>query len=83
MFPFNDFSGDLQWQLLQNGKAIRNFDNVLAQKGTIALPRPIPPLRIYSGDVVAWVVDHLANGALNGNTVCTLNGYFYPSQGLA
>ena len=83
VFPFNDFSGDLQWQLLQNGRAVRNFDNILAQKGTIQIPRPISPLRIYSGDIITWVINHLANGALNGNVVCTLNGYFYPSQGLA
>lgn len=82
-FPFNDFSGDLQWQLLQNGRAIRNFDNILAQKGTIQIPRPISPLRIYSGDTITWVINHIANAALNGNVVCTLNGYFYPIQGLS
>lgn len=83
VFPFNDFSGDLQWQLLQNGRAIRNFDNILAQKGTIQIPRPISPLRIYGGDIITWVVNHVANVGLNGNIVCSLNGYFYPIQGLA
>jgi hypothetical protein len=82
-FPFNDFSGDLQWQLRQNGRPIRNFDNILAQKGTIQIPRPISPIRIYSGDLIQWVVFHLANAGLNGNVVCSLNGYFYPNQGLS
>ena len=82
-FPFNDFSGDLQWQLFVNGKAVPNFDNILNQKGSVQQPRPISPLRIYSGDIVQWVVNHLQNGALNGNVVCSINGYIYPSQGLA
>jgi hypothetical protein len=81
VFPFNDFSGDLQWQLLVDGRAIRNFDNMLAQKGTIGIPRPISPIRIYSGQIITYVVNHLANVALNGNVVASLNGYLYPSQG--
>jgi hypothetical protein len=83
VFPFSDFSGDLQWQLLQNGRAIRNFDNMLAQKGTIAVTRPISPLRIYSGDTITYVVNHLANAGLNGQVVCSVTGYFYPLQGLS
>lgn len=83
VFPFNNFSGDLQWQLRQNGRPIRNFDNILAQKGTIEIPREISPIRIYSGDLIQWVVFHLANVGLNGQVVCSLNGYFYPNQGLS
>ena len=82
-FPFNDFSGDLVWRLLQNGRAVRNFDNILAQKGTVQQPRNISPIRIYSGDLVQFVVTHIANVALNGNIICTLGGYFYPSQGVS
>lgn len=81
VFPFNDFSGDLQWQLLINGKAVRNFDNMLAQKGTIGIPRPVSPIRLYSSDHVQVLVNHLANVGLNGNVVSSLSGYFYPSQG--
>jgi hypothetical protein len=80
-FPFNDFSGDLVWQLRQNGRPIRNFDNILAQKGTTGIPRPISPIRIYSGDLIEWVVTHVANVGLNGFVICSLNGYFYPIQG--
>jgi hypothetical protein len=83
VFPFNNFSGDLVWQILQNGRAIRNFDNIRAEKGTIQIPRPISPIRIYSGDHIQFVVNHVANVALNGQIVCSLNGYFYPNQGLS
>lgn len=82
-FPFNEFSGDLQWQILRNNAAIRNFDNILNQKGTIAQGRPVSPIRIYSGDRIQYIVNHLANVALNGQVICSLNGYFYPSQGLS
>lgn len=82
-FPFNDFSGDLVWQLRQNGRPIRNFDNIRNQKGTVAIPRTISPIRIYSADLIEWVVFHLANAGLNGNIVCGINGYTYPNQGLS
>lgn len=81
VFPFNNFSGDLQWQILRNKQAIRNFDNILTQKGTVEIPRPVSPIRIYSGDLIEYVVKHIANVALNGDIVCCLNGYFYPAQG--
>jgi len=81
IFPFNDFSGDIQWQLLVNGKAVRNFDNMLAQKGTVGIPRPVSPIRLYSSDHVQVICNHLANVALNGNVVSSLLGYLYPSQG--
>lgn len=82
-FPFNEFSGDLQWQIKRNGAAIRNFDNILNQKGSIQQPRAVSPIRIYSGDLVTYVITHIANPALNGQVICSLNGYFYPSQGLS
>ena len=82
-FPFNDYSGDLLWQILVDGKAVRNFDNILGQKGTKELPRPISPIRLYSGNHVQFTVQHLANPALNGQVTCSLGGYYYPSQGVS
>ncbi len=71
--------GSLQAQILRNGAAVRNYDNILVEKGTIAIPRPISPLRIYSGQVITLVVNHLANGLLAGNLIGCFSGYFYPS----
>jgi hypothetical protein len=72
-------SGDLQVQMLRNGAAIRNYDNILVEKGTISTPRPISPLRVYSGQAISLVINHVANGLLAGNVIGCFSGYFYPS----
>lgn len=73
-------SGDLQAQLLRNGIPIRNYENMLVEKGTIGIARAISPLRVYSNDIISLVVNHLVNGLLNGNVVASLVGYDYPSM---
>ena len=76
---FVDFSGHIQWRILADGKPIRNFSNILANKGTIAAGRIISPIRVYSGQVINYTVNHLANVGLVGQVVCSLTGYIYPS----
>ena len=73
-------SGDIQAQLFRNGAAVRNFDNILIEKGSIQTPRPISPIRIYSNQVITLVINHIANVTLNGNVIGSLVGYFYPAQ---
>lgn len=73
-------SGDLQAQVLRNGAAVRNYDNILVEKGSIAQPRSISPLRVYSGQVITLIVNHIANALLTGNVVACFSGYFYPSM---
>jgi len=77
---FNQFSGDIIWQILADGRAIRNFSNIKAEKGTVGQGREISPIRIYSNQLIQYVVSHRANVGLNGQVVCSLNGYYYPSQ---
>jgi hypothetical protein len=74
-------SGDIQAQLFRNGAAVRNFDNMLVEKGSIGTARPISPIRVYAGQIITLVVNHLANGLLNGNLVGSLVGYYYPIRG--
>jgi hypothetical protein len=71
--------GSLQAQILRNGVPVRNYDNILTERGTYQTARPISPLRIYSLDVIQLVVNHLANGLLSGNLLGGFVGYFYPS----
>ena|ERR1035437_4620200 len=73
-------SGDIQVQILRNGAAVRNYDNILVEKGTIAAPRPISPLRVYSGQIITLVVNHVANALLSGYIIGCFSGYFYPSM---
>lgn len=79
---FVDFSGDLIWKILINGRPVRNFGNILARKGTMAQGRIISPIRIFSGDVVTYSVQFAA-GAVTGQVVCSFSGYYYPNKGIS
>jgi hypothetical protein len=78
---FQDFSGDITWILFADSKPISNFNNIVAQKGTVQAPRKISPIRLYAGVTYTWVVIHNSNVALNGQVVCTMTGYSYPNRG--
>jgi hypothetical protein len=78
---FTNGSGELVWRLLADGKPIRNYENITAQKGSAEQPRQVDGIRIYSGQTISYVLVHAANGAFTGqNTNCTLGGYFYPNN---
>lgn len=79
---FVQFSGDIVWRILVNRRAVRGFDNIQNEKGTIATPRDISPIRIYSGQIVQYVVNHVANAALAGQIICSFGGYIYPSRSI-
>jgi hypothetical protein len=68
-------------QVLRDGSPVRNYENIVVEKGSVAIPRPIAPLRIFSGQTINLVVNHVSNILLNGNMVGSFVGYFYPSQG--
>ncbi len=78
---FVQFSGDIVWKIFRNGASVRNFDSIRNEKGSIVDPRRISPIRVYSGQVILFTVNHVANGALAGNVVCGFGGWFYPSKG--
>lgn len=77
---FTDGSGTIIVQLLRGNAAIRNYDNILVQCGTVGVPRPISPIRIYSGQTITMFVNHASDPTLNGNVVGSILGYFYPSM---
>lgn len=78
---FSQGSGDIVVQIRRNTAPIRNFQNILVEKGSVDIPRTISPIRVYSKDVIDIFVTHAANVALNGSVVGCLQGYFYPSKG--
>lgn len=80
---FEQFSGDIIWQLRINGKPVRNYNNIRAEKGTIYIPKEISPIRLYSNDLVEWYVNHIANVGLSGQIITSLSGYLYPSRGVS
>lgn len=74
--------GSLVWQILVNGRPVRNFANITQEKGTIAQGREVSPIRLFSGDIVQYVVQEVIGG-LTGSTVVSLSGYYYPSKGIS
>lgn len=77
---FVAFTGDIIWRILADNRPIRNFSNIQAEKGTTNIPREISPIRIYSGQTIQFMVNHVANAALAGQVVCSLVGYIYPAS---
>lgn len=71
-------SGQLVWRILADGRAIRNFNNIIVEFGTLQIPRVVDGIRVFSDQTITYTIDHIANAALGGNVVCTLKGYFYP-----
>ena len=76
--------GNLIWKLLVNRRAVRNFANILNEKGTIFQGREVSPIRIFSGDLVQYTVqDPTGTVIFSGSTVCSATGYYFPSKGIS
>ena len=76
--------GNLIWKILVNGRAVRNFQNITNEKGTIFQGRQISPIRIFSGDLVQYTVqDPTGTVIFSGSTVCSATGYYFPSKGIS
>lgn len=75
---FVDGSGDIVWKLLRNGQPIRNFERIISERGSVTSQRSVNNIRIYSGDTITAIVNHVANGVLNGSVIASLTGHFYP-----
>lgn len=78
---FTDGSGDIIWRIKIDGRAVKNFDNITTQRGSLATPRQIYDLRVFSGQVLTLTVVHVANAALNGDVEGSFIGITYPSKG--
>jgi hypothetical protein len=76
---FNQGSGDLVVQIRRNGAVIQNLGNIRVEIGSFQFPRPISPLRIYSGQTIDIYITHVANISLGSSMASgCLQGYTYP-----
>ena len=84
---FQSGAGLLIWRITRNGQPIKSFDNIQVAFGTFTQQGGIQPLllpnpiRVFSGDVIKYVVNHAAasNLPVNGTQIITLlGGYIYP-----
>lgn len=77
---FINASGDLVWRITQDNKTVKNYESILTERGDPNIPQGIDKLRIYSGRLVQFLVNHANNNLLsNGYIICALAGYFYPN----
>lgn len=78
---FIEGSGDLIWQITVNNRAVKNYEKILTEKGSTQWLQKIAPIRIYSGQLVQYLVQHPSNPLLsNSYVICGMSGYYYPSN---
>ncbi len=75
-------SGTIVWRVLADGQAIRNYSNITTERGSPEQPRPVSGgIRLYSGQLITIVVNHVSDNTLTGDVLATITGWFYPSKG--
>jgi hypothetical protein len=77
---FTDYAGSLQWQLLEDGTPIANYENILASLGSTAIPSTVSSIRIKENSRVQLVINNISlvvGGAMAGGR---LGGWFYPKD---
>lgn len=75
---FQEGAGAVNWQILVNGAAFRNYELIVASLGSVAAPSTIAGIPIREGDLVQLVANNVAivvAGQLVGGR---LGGYLYP-----
>lgn len=79
-------SGAIIWRLRINGQIVRNYDAITMEWGTIQQPRLIDGIRIYSSQLVEYLVTVPGgSGFIPSQStfiLCSLGGWIYP-RGLA
>jgi hypothetical protein len=75
-------SGTIVWRVLVDGQALRNFTVITSEKGSAQSPRAISGgIRLFSGQLVTAVVNHVSDITLTGDVSASFGGWFYPSKG--
>lgn len=80
---FNDFSGNIIWQILRNTNsgitaAERNYQNIQASLGMTNNPAAIAPIRVYENDIITLTVQNVSVVVASQLIGGLLGGWFYP-----
>lgn len=73
-------SGDFIWSITIDNRPAKNYNNMVTEYGTTQIARETDGIQIYSGQTIAYLVNHVANVAFGAGTfiIATLAGYYYP-----
>jgi len=77
---FEDGSGDLIWQIWDNGNPIEDFDDILGSLGSVAQPSFMAPIIFEEGHTVSFVVANAPGSGIladSGQVGATLRGWYY------
>jgi hypothetical protein len=77
---FTEGSGSLQWQLLEDGVPITNYENIVASLGATANPSAVAFIRVKESSLVQLVINNISlvvGGASSGGRI---GGWFYPKD---
>lgn len=77
---FTNDSGDVIFSVTTDDSPMRNYERLTRELGTEQFPRQINGFRVYSGQVIAITVTHVANITLAESILATIAGYFYPVE---
>lgn len=72
---FQQGSGDLIARILSDGMALKGYDNILTELGSVQMPRRTDGIQIYSGQLIQLTVDNVAFGVGGGFLVGAFVGH--------
>lgn len=72
--------GNLVWQILINGAAVKNYDKILTTLGSSEIPFPIAGVRLRENDVVQLSVQNKGVLAAGQRVFGLLSGWYYPKD---
>lgn len=73
-------SGSLVWQLLVNGAAVRNFENIVMSLGAVNNPSEISPVRLRENDLIQLTITNVNLPVAGQLVLGRLAGWFYPKE---
>lgn len=72
--------GNLVWQILVNGAAVKNFERIVMSLGTVQNPSEVATIRLRENDRVQFVIQNIAVPAAGQLVLGRLSGWYYPKE---
>jgi len=72
--------GNLLWQILINGAAVKNFERIVMSLGTVQSPSEVATLRLRENDLVQFVIQNIGVPSAGQLVLGELRGWYYPKE---